>query len=186
MHLPLKSGITFGLTAGLGVLLAASASSPSEKGQRAPSGFLAQRTNPISFPKDEQLLKAFSTHRQAFDRLRQMVAEDAKQQGPIFSEDSLRDDLPASRRQEYRTLLESIQPGLVVTFDYDGIVRFIFAATGTSAIGAGSLKGIEFVPAGAQPGAIMLKSLDDVEKLGEGVYLRPIEQGWYLLFQETL
>ncbi len=138
------------------------------------------------FPRDAELLRTFSDHRQAFDRLRQMVAEDAKRQGPIFTEKSLRDDLPSSRRQEYRTHLASIHPGLVVTFDYDAIVRFIFAATGTSAIGSGSLKGIEFVPSGARSGATIAKSLDDVEKLDEGIYLRPIEAGWYLLFQKTL
>jgi hypothetical protein len=138
-----------------------------------------------AFPTDAQLLKIFSDHRGVFNRLRHMVAEDAKQQGPIFSEESLSKDLPYPRRQEYRTLLASIQPELVVTFDYDGIVRFIFAATGTSAVGSGSLKGIEFVPSGARSGAIIMKSLDDEERLGADVYLRPIEQGWYLLFQRT-
>jgi hypothetical protein len=136
-------------------------------------------------PTDAELLGIFYKHRDEFIRLRQMASEDAVQQGYYFTTASLRAGLPASRRREYQGLFSRIDPRLVVRVDYDGIVRFIVGATGSSAIGPGKLKGIEFVPDGARSGANEQDSLDDATKLGEGVYQRGIERNWYLLFQRV-
>jgi hypothetical protein len=166
--------------------LAASASGWAAEGVVAGVSSSQDQTPQGSLPADAELLRSFSTHRQAFDRLRQMVAEDVNRQGPIFSEDSLSDSLPPPRSREYRSLLASIHRGLIVTFDYGGIIRFIFISDSASAVGPGSLKGIEFVPSGARSGGTVVKSLDDVRPLGEGIYLRRMEGSWYLLYQKTL
>jgi methylthioribose-1-phosphate isomerase len=110
MHLRKSSLSNIRLAAGFSVLLAAAGISASQSGQNAQSNVQAQQQGTSNaYPTDAQLLKTFADHRQAFDRLRQMVVEDARQQGPIFSLESLRNDLPSYRKQEYRTLIASIR-----------------------------------------------------------------------------
>lgn len=136
------------------------------------------------FPTDAELLKSFAKHRGDFDRLQRMVNED-KTHGAIFSDDSLPESLSSERKKQYHSLFTAIRPGLTVTSDYDGIVRFIFAIHGSAALGPTSLKGIEFVPTGARFGGTVVQNLDDADHLAEGIYLRSIEPGWYLLYQAT-
>ena len=148
--------------------------------------FLSQSEEPLSkFPTDAELLESFAKHRGDFDRLRSMVNED-KAHGAIFSDDSLPESLASERKQQYHLLFAAIRPGLTVTADHDGIVRFIFAIRGTSAIGPSSLKGIEFVPSAARSGGTVVQNLDDADQLAEGIYLRSIEPAWYLFYQRTL
>jgi hypothetical protein len=137
-----------------------------------------------AFPSDEILLNSFRTHTVAYERLREMVTEDMHTQ-PIFTESDLSSTLPKARREEYRSLLSSITPDLMVGVDYNGIVRFIFVIHGSSAIGPSSVKGIEYVPVGARAGASIVQNLNNPDRYGEGVYLRPIKSGWFVLFQNT-
>lgn len=145
--------------------------------------------DPFNFraPTDQKLLTVFHAHREAFDKLRQMVIEDEDRQG-YFSESSLKDDklFNESRRQEYKTLLSEIHPGLVVLIDGNGNVeRFIFAGGGLSAISPGWLKGIEYVPGNYEKLGVVLPNLNDARKLPANVYLRPIEINWFLVYQRT-
>jgi hypothetical protein len=136
------------------------------------------------FPSDQILLNSFRTHRVEYERLRDMVIEDMHTQ-PIFTVSNLSSTLPKARREVYRSLLSSISPDLMLGVDYNGIVRFVFVVHGSSAIGPSSAKGIEYVPAGARAGASIVQNLNNPERYGEGVYLRPIRSGWFVLFQKT-
>jgi hypothetical protein len=143
---------------------------------------LAKAVYAEAFPSDRILMSSFVSHRADYERLRDMVTRDMHSQ-PIFPEDNLSAAIPRVRRDEYRALLSSIPP-VMVTVDYNRIVRFVFAVHG-SAIGPESLKGIEYVPAGARVGASMVQNLNNPEQYAEGVYLRPIRFGWFVLFQRT-
>jgi hypothetical protein len=136
------------------------------------------------FPTDQILLDSFKTHRVEYERLRDMVIEDKRIQ-LVFTANNLSSTLSEERREVYRSLLSSIGPHLMVGVDYNGIVRFVFVMHGSSAIGPSSAKGIEYVPAGARAGALVVQNLNDPEGYGEGVYLRPIKSGWFVLFQKT-
>ena len=136
-----------------------------------------------AFPSDEILLNSFRTHSVAYERLRDMATEDMNTQS-TFTVGYLSAALPKARREEYRSLMSSITPDLMVGVDYNGIVRFIFVLHG-SAIGPSSLKGIEYVPAGARSGALFVHDLNKLERYTDGVYLRPIKSGWFVLYQST-
>jgi hypothetical protein len=143
-------------------------------------------TNPDNskpFPSDAALLLIFHKHRDSLDRLREMASEDLDKSS-YFSLQSLRDTLSLPRKDEYRTLLSAIDPSVKITVDYNKIVRFIFVLHGSSAIGPDTLKGIEFAPDGARSGGTIVEHLDSPDALADGVYLRPIDSGWFLLVQK--
>jgi hypothetical protein len=135
------------------------------------------------FPRDEVLMNSFRSHRTAFERLREMVIEDEGTQ-PIFTENNISGSLPLARQQEYKSLLSSITSDLMVTVNYDGTVRFIFVVHGAS-IGTESMKGIEYLPESARPGASFVHDLNNPKRYADGVYLRAIEPRWFVLFQKT-
>lgn len=110
-----------------------------------------------------------------------MVTEDMHQQGS-FSEATISNVSPESRRNEYRNLL-NVSPNLVVGVDYNGVTRFIFTSSESSAIDRGWAKGIQFVPDGARMIGTRKDSLDKPGKLAAGVYLREIEPRWFIFYQ---
>ena len=127
----------------------------------------------LKAPKDRELIKVFQDHRAAFEQLRQMATEDSM---GIFSESDLDAGLGDKRRQEYKSLLSEIRPGVLVAKDYDGRTRFIFAEGALLAIGPEWIKGIEYVPGSTAREGDVLKNLDQPASLPWGdVYLRQIE-----------
>jgi hypothetical protein len=135
----------------------------------------------LSAPSDDTLIKTFQSHRDNFERLRQMATE-AMHQMSSFSESTISTALPESRRNEYKNLLK-VSPGLVVGANYDGSIRFIFVSDESMAIGPGWAKGIQFIPAEAKPIGSRTDNLDDTQKLPAGVYLREIEPRWFVFYQ---
>jgi hypothetical protein len=136
----------------------------------------------LKAPKDRQLITVFQGHRAAFEKLRQMAAEDSMWN---FSESHLDARLGDKRRQEYKSLLSEIRPGLSVGRGYQ-TTRFIFAVGGLSAIGPEWVKGIEYVPGSIDREGVVLENLDQLASLATGgVYLRQIEPNWFVIFQKT-
>ena len=138
----------------------------------------------LKSPADQELIATFHDHRAAFEKLRQMVAEDLHKES-YFSESHLSGKLDVTRKQMYKNLLSEIHPGLVVTVDYDKSVRFIFARGGLSAISPGWLKGIEYVSGSYEKKGTISQNLDKANTLLAGVYIRQIEPNWFVLYQRT-
>lgn len=136
------------------------------------------------FPPDRTLIAVFHAHRSTFERLRQMAVEDMQIQA-IFSESALSDNLSEAKRQEYKSRLAEIDSHVTLTVDFDGTVRFIFQVRGDSAVGPGSLKGVEFLPKTARPGGPLRRDLDLADKWGDGIFLRPLAGRWFIFFQRT-
>jgi hypothetical protein len=113
-----------------------------------------------------------------------MATEDTSRDSE-FSGGHINASIAQARRNEYLKLFSDIGSGVDVRADYNGIVRFIYAGGGLSAISGGWLKGIEYVPVGIKYGAKVLPDLDKSSALPDGVYLRPIEPGWYVVYQKT-
>jgi len=134
----------------------------------------------IQGPSDATLVQIFQVHRDQLERLRQMVTEDMHQTS-YFSESNISEVLPEPRRKEYKTLL-GIYRGLAVGVDADGGVRFIFASVG-QAIGPDWAKGIQFVPPNAKRVGTPMATLDGLQTLPAGVYVREIAPGWFLFYQ---
>jgi hypothetical protein len=140
----------------------------------------AYSSQEVLAPSDDRLISIFQARRGELERLRQMATEDMHETS-FFSEANISNGLPASRRNEYKTLLK-LSPGLQVGANFDGSVRFIFASTG-QAIGPGWAKGIEFIPDTGKVIGTQRDTLDDSGKLPAGVYLRKLEPRWFLFFQ---
>ena len=137
----------------------------------------------LKAPKDHELSAVFQSNHAAFEKLRQMATEDSE---PYISASHLDARLDDGRRQEYKALLSAIRSGLIVTTNGQKSVRFIFAGGGLSAIGSGWLKGIEYLPGSVDREGTIVEELDQPASLATGgVYLRPIEPKWFLIFQKT-
>lgn len=133
-------------------------------------------------PKDRKLITFFQDHRAAFEKLRQMAAEDS---AGYLSESHLDARLGDKRNQEYKSLLSEIRPCRSMGGDYQ-TTRFIFAGGGLLAIGPGWAKGIEYVPESTDRVGPVLENLDQPASLPMGgVYLRQIEPKWFVFFQKT-
>ena len=129
-------------------------------------------------------MKLFDEHRDAFEKLQKMSAED-EQKGWYFTyplgEQSKTNEL---RLADYKKLVSEISPCNSVASDNDGDMRFIFA--GGAVFGAEWIKGIEYVPGNYERvGVIAKQGLDKARKFPPNVYLLPIEPKWYLIYQRT-
>jgi hypothetical protein len=140
----------------------------------------------ISAPKDQKLITIFHNHRAAFEKLREMAAEDIKQRkASFFSESYIEGNLDEIRKAEYRHLISEIYSGLVLAIDYDGAVIFTFAHGGLSAISPGWMKGIEYVPGDYRRRGKIVDDLDHGYLLKPNGYLREIEPKWFIAYQRT-
>lgn len=139
----------------------------------------------LSAPSDKDLLTLFHDHRTAFERLRQMATEDLQQKNAVYyNQTASYGKLDEMRKQEYKHLLSEIH-GHSVAPGYDGAVGFAFAGGGLSAISPGWSKGIVYIPGNYARGAHIVQNLDKANKLPPGVYLRQIEQNWFIVYQRT-
>lgn len=150
------------------------------------SGFIFWMADPLYLksPTDQRLITIFQEHRAAFEKLRQMASDDSQKES-YFSQSSLGNQLNDARKSEYKTLLSEIHSGLIVTTDNQS-VRFIFAHGGLSAIGPEWFKGIEYISGNSRMEGAILPNLNKPASLPVGgVYLMPIERGWFVIFQKT-
>jgi hypothetical protein len=86
-------------------------------------------------PRDQELISTFRAHRQAFDQLQEMAAEDARRNWYLGASDPSK--LDQSRRDGYKKLTSEIRPELQAAMNgTTGVIRFIFARQGV-AIGPG-------------------------------------------------
>lgn len=136
-------------------------------------------------PSDKKLFTLFRDHRAAFEKLRQMATEDLQQKkASYYNAASSYGKLDEKRKQEYKHLLSEIH-GRTVAADYDGSAGIVFAGGGLSAIGPGWMKGIEYFPGDNRRKGDIVQNLDEANKLPPGVYLRQIEQNWFIVYQRT-
>ena len=136
---------------------------------------------PSKFPEDQTLIALFSAHHEAFEKIRKMADEDRKKEMFISASD-LTKDLSGSHQQEYNNLLPRLSSGMTVSMRDDGIVRFVQAHDGF-VISSSWEKGIEYIPGNCEKHAVIIPNLDDVSKLGGGLYLRKLEPNWFLFYQ---
>jgi len=141
----------------------------------------------LKAPSDDRLVALFRAHRAEFDALREMALEDWRTSTYIRSSTLERSGLDKSRRDSYRRLLSTIDSGnLIITVDHQSnSVRFISATGGIAAFGPGWLKGIEYFPEKSDREGLITENLDSPSRLTAGVYLKPIEPMWFILFQKT-
>jgi hypothetical protein len=142
----------------------------------------------LKAPSDQKLITRFLDHRAAFEELREMAADDSKQEG-YFNEHLLNKKFPWSRRQEYKHLKAEIYPSfdIIIWATVKGpnnVVRFVFAGGGLSAIGPEWTKGIEYIPGDDddKDEAQLLPSLDQPGALPYGMYVREIEPHWFIFY----
>jgi hypothetical protein len=138
-------------------------------------------------PTDQELIKIFSDHRDAFRKLQQMASEDVQNDWyfnwPNFYGARARSTPGQSRRQDYMKLVSEIPQCFSVYTDYDGHMRFCFAQGSYQIWPPYPMwtKGIEFWPHACP--WVMLTNLDDAGTLGANVYAREIEPQWLLFYQ---
>lgn len=133
--------------------------------------------------KDAELIAAFKERRSDFEKLKQMATEDSGSIGYISEKTLKKSALSENRQNEYTTLLSRIHPGLTVGAGPQQ-VTFHFAQGGAAlAIGRSWIKGITYLPGGAK-GCTIVKNLDELSLVADGVYVVPIEGDWYLIYSQ--
>jgi hypothetical protein len=136
----------------------------------------------LKAPKDGDLMTVFQNHRAAFEKLRQMAAEDS---AGYVSESNLDARLGEKRIKEYKSLLSEIGPCESMGGD-NQTTRFSFAGGGLLAIGPGWAKGIEYISGSTDRVGPILENLDQPGSLAMGgVHLHQIEPKWFVFFQKT-
>lgn len=139
------------------------------------------RASRTAEPSDQELISTFHAHQQAFGRLQEMAAEDARRGWYLGA--SKPSTLDQSRWSEYNNLRAQIRPGLEMAMNgTTGVIRFIFADEGV-AIGPGWVKGIEYVPGDYGREGVLLPDLNKAASLPANVYIREIEPRWLIFYQ---
>jgi hypothetical protein len=135
------------------------------------------------WPKDDGLLANFRAHTHAFEDLRAIISSTPN--ANVFTASSW-DSLGQAQQETYQTAFRQIGSSWTVTNDR-GTVRFIAAVGGSwISIGPEWIKGIEYISIPPEGAGLTTANLDDPKALALGdVYLRPIDQHWYLFVQKS-
>src|ERR1700730_13493422 len=130
---------------------------------------------PLRVPRDRSLVALFRSHREAFQAIADLAVIDAPHHSGIES-------LTVERRSEYLRLLDQIPWSITLGF-VEERVTFLCAGGGILlSIGPGWSKGIVYLPWGpARQGDVV--SSTDKNPGRDGIYLVPIEEKWYLIYQ---
>jgi hypothetical protein len=132
-------------------------------------------------PKDRELIALFREHKEAFEKLRVMALDDAGRATYLSKATLSQSSVDERRREQYRQLLEQIRNDLVVRIDARE-VSFSYSAGNVGLERDHSwMKGIAYLPNGAEKIGAVTNSLDGQEKR-DGVYFVPIEGNWYLTY----
>jgi hypothetical protein len=141
---------------------------------------------------DEALIALFNNHRGDFEKLQRMTVADA---GKSVLDVSLWDSrvdftgrrLSDSRFAEYRSLIWKIDSGMIILAGGgdNRTVRFLTAGGGVLSIGPEWWKGLEFIPHQQNYKELgeVKDTLDVWEPLPYGIYLRPIEPEWFIIYE---
>jgi hypothetical protein len=174
---PFRGIISVGLTIGLALF--------------SSLALLADSAKP-NIPKDTELMELFRSHLDAFAKLAAMGLEDANTCSSVSLEtldkeplSDGRQALAPERRGEYRRLLASIRPDLVMGMDASAMsVSFSYWHGGTGlSIGRSWEKGIAYLPGGPERVGRVVNSLNEPPP-EVGVYLMPIEPKWYIIYTD--
>jgi hypothetical protein len=139
-------------------------------------------------PKDAELATLFRSHREAFERLATMGMEDRNATTYIsietLNQDPLtggRETLSADRRNEYKRLLASIRPDIVMRMDFFSVSFSYWSGGAGVSIGKSWTKGLAYVPHGLGNLGRIVAGLDR-PPTEDGVYFVPVEANWYIVY----
>jgi hypothetical protein len=142
----------------------------------------------VDMPKDAELTELFRSHRDAFEKLAAMGAEDTNTTTYLnletLNEEALtdgRETLSPARRSEYKQLIASIRPDLAVWIDWYRITFSYWRGGDWLPIGLSWMKGIAYLPHGHERVGTIVPSLDKLPP-ADGIYLVPIEPKWYIIY----
>ena len=135
-------------------------------------------------PDDEKLLASFRSHRESFEQLRKLVTEDAKYDG-YFSSSHLDSRIDEGRRAQYKELLDSVSDHLSVIVNQDGSIKFNVSEGGILSVGPGWSKGMEYIPGDVRKSGTLVSSLNRASSMGEGIYLKRIDDRWFLFYERA-
>jgi hypothetical protein len=138
-------------------------------------------------PADENLRGLFLERRPTFEKLAEMLENDAGIQTVTVEGVSYvaanPTGIPKQRLDMYQNTLGALgSPGIQCIRRYDGTLLFLLSFKGL--VVGGSVKGIAYVPGKNQLGKFtVLPSLDKgLRKLEEGEYVKRIDGDWYVYF----
>jgi hypothetical protein len=137
-------------------------------------------------PKDSDLIALFSRQKSIFERIVTMAHEDGER-GWLMGANIPQRTVPVERVKSYETLTSELGPNVNILWENkSGTVLFTFQTGGSLlAVGAEWWKGIEYIPTLQEEDGTLMPRLDGARRLAAGVYLRKIDQNWFLLYERV-
>lgn len=121
------------------------------------------------FPDEQQVMGLYATHRQEFAALSEMMEKHCAGQ-----------PMP-----EATALASRIDPWARVVCDYDGTLRFILGVRGLMTVGPERIIGLTYIPGDPARKGTVVPALGPHEQQVGDVYLRQVDDRWYVFTQNT-
>lgn len=141
-------------------------------------------------PSDVEVMARFQRMRPSLDRLQRLLEKDGYAvsylgKGQV---DASGRPLSESRRAEYLEILKDL--GDVSVHQNDGSLNVVLWSDGVSIASHSRYKSIQFLPAGDSEHisyrGVSMPSLDGLENQDkDGLWVRPLGEGWYIVYMET-
>lgn len=148
----------------------------------AVAGYVAHAVGAFEHPSDDHLIAEFTAHQPLFEAVRERAAHDPELESCGaglwgFGAWCTGRDQAAYRTFFAKTGGNRLSPG------HNGGIAIGFAGGGLLAIGPGWNKGVTYIPGDPKRAGEVVRSTDGANRLPEGVYIRPIRDGWYVFYQ---
>lgn len=121
------------------------------------------------FPDEQHVIALYTAHEQEFAALTKMIESHCA--GQLMPEAT--------------AVASQIDPRLRVFCDYDGTARFILGVRGLMTIGPERIIGLTYIPGDPARKGSVVPALGPHEQDVGNVYLRQVDDRWYVFIQNT-
>jgi hypothetical protein len=121
------------------------------------------------FPDEQHVIALYAAHEHKFAALAKMIESHCA--GPLTPEAT--------------TVAARIDPRMRVVCDYDGTVRFVLGVRGMMTIGPEQIIGLTYIPGDPTRKGNLVPTLGPHAQDVGNVYLRRVDNHWYVFTQNT-
>ena len=121
------------------------------------------------FPVEQQAIALYAAHEREFTALTKMI--ESHRTGQLTP--------------EAIAVASRINPRMRIVCDYDGTVRFILGVRGLMTIGPERIIGLTYIPGDPARKGSVVPALGSYKLVVGNVYLRKVDNRWYVFTQNT-
>jgi hypothetical protein len=138
-----------------------------------------------AYPSDDAIRQLFKEHREAFEKLAQMVVEDSHTISSFaLAQDWCSGPLPKARQEQYRALMSGIKPDLQLGTDSILISFDVWGGGEGLSVNRSWFKGLAFFPNELRADAKVVAQLNTRPE-DDGTYIVPLGGKWYIIYLQV-